>query len=133
MAQNTIIKKDKLVEILTENRTRHRRVFEAALEGYKAEAEKRLTARLAALQSGRLPDFDLRLIEPVDHTRDYDRVLRMIDLDIGDTWEMTERDVAQYVEDDWIWKRQFLRFSSNYAAEETERSYDVAAVDYLEP
>ncbi len=112
-----------LTGILTGNRDKHRTVFEAALGGYKKQLLADLEANVAALKAGRVPDVTVRYSRPQDHTRDYDRVLRMLRLHEGDTFELTEQDFAQYVEDDWAWKRQWVKMSNTYAAATTQAMY----------
>lgn len=58
----------------------------------------------------------LALVEPQDQTRDYDRAIRMMEMSQDEVVELEEHDFAQYVLDDWSWKRQFLLSNSNYSA-----------------
>ncbi len=52
----------------------------------------------------------------MDRTRDYDRVISMLKMDLTDTVELSESDYSQYVLDDWQWKRQFLGSNRAYSA-----------------
>lgn len=115
--------KTEVLKILEDNRARHRRVFEDAIKGYREEAIRELDERIQALKNGKLPSLRIGLIAPQDHTRDYDRVIRMIKMDHGDTWVMTETEFAQYIEDDWDWKRQWLISNSGYAAATVKAEY----------
>jgi hypothetical protein len=123
MAQETTVDKVWLLGKLNENRDKHRTVFEAAVEGYRRQAELELRERLDALRSGRLPRINLSLLYPTDHTRDYDRIILMVEQNVSETWTMDERDFAQYVMDDWAWKREFVRMSNRYAAGATQIAY----------
>ncbi len=53
---------------------------------------------------------------PEDHTRDYDRRIKMYEMDIDDTIEMTEQEFAQYVLDDWGWKQAWTTSNTAYLA-----------------
>lgn len=119
----TTVRKDQLLQILRENREKHRTVFEAALNGYRKAALEKLEATLAELADARPPDVRVVLDRPVDHTRDYDRVILMLKMDTGTDFTLDEQMFAWFVMDDWEWKRRWLRMSSSYAAAETSRAY----------
>lgn len=114
-----------LIEKMADNRAKHRAVFDAALEGYRKEAMEELNAHIADLNAGRAPKITINLIRPSDHTQDYDRVIGMLKVHQGETYELTEQDYAQYVDDDWQWKRQWVAMSNSYAPKETQDVYTV--------
>lgn len=115
MLEITVNKKE-LLKILNGNRDRHRTVFTAALEGYRREATEILEKHIRALSAGKFPRLQIFLAVPEDHSRDYDRVISMVQMDIGTEFTLDETHFAQYVQDDWKWKREFLSTSSSYAA-----------------
>lgn len=129
METRTTVRKEALLAILQENRDKHRAVFEAALEGYREQCVVILRDKIAALSDGRSPTLQIMMSRPEDHTRDYDRVIKMLELSISETFEMDEQMFAQYVMDDWRWKRDWLRMSSRYASASTQQAY---GVDVLE-
>lgn len=108
---------------LRANRDRHRRVFEAALEGYRKEAQARLRSQLRALKAGVPPEIRLILAPPEDHTRDYDRVIAMVEMHTEATLSVGESQFAQYVLDDWGWKGRWLDVANIYAAGTTQTEY----------
>lgn len=113
-----------LIQILMKNRATHRTVFLAAWEGYRKEAERLLAKRLAAIKAGRMPKkVEVILYAPQDHTPDYDRVIKIMEMYVGDTVILTEQDFAQYVQDDWAWKRAWLKMSSSYDSASTREAY----------
>jgi hypothetical protein len=125
------IEKAKVLERLRANRDRHRQVFEDAMVGYRAEAEAALRAKLEEVSNGRLPkQIRVSLYRPEDHTRDYDRVIEMIELDTGGTWTMSEQEFAQYMRDDWAWKRAWLLSNDKFSAStRTAYAEDFAAME----
>lgn len=129
MNQLITVPKDQLIEILMENRDKHREVFLAALEGYREHVLKWLSKTTREARAGRLPSLGFAGMPPGDHTRDYDRLIRMLQMHIGDTYELDRRDYAQYVDDDWAWKSQFLDTSSVYAAATVTEVYGAAELD----
>jgi hypothetical protein len=117
------VKVDELLTILKANRAVHRTVFEAALEGWQRQARVDVERIATDLAAGRYPKISLNLPLPADHTRDYDRVIRMVTLHQGEEIVLSEEDAAQYIEDDWQWKRQWLSHSSTYAAKSVFDNY----------
>lgn len=129
---DTVIKKDELLGILEKNRATHHDVFLAAFEGFQAMAEERLVEYLAAMRQGKKQKRVSILLEaPEDHTRDYDRVIRMLELDVRDEITLTESEIAQYLMDDWQWKRAWLSTSNRYASASTQQAYGVVEEDDL--
>jgi hypothetical protein len=127
--QEITVNKAELLTKLRENRENHRTVFDAALEGWRVEALARLEEKTAALKAGRLPDIKISLAMPQDHTKDYDRIIAMVEMHTRDYFTLSEYDFQSYVMDDWDWKRQFVRTSSSYAAATVSRVYGDDAAD----
>ena len=119
------VSKTELLAKLRENQAKHRETFEAALAGYAAEARKLLKEHLKALSDGRTPKISIIIDRPEDHSRDYSRVIGMLEMHLGDEFELDETSYAQYVDDDWSWKRQWLKLSSAYAPESVTKNYTV--------
>lgn len=119
----TKISKHELLEVLTANKDKHRTVFEAAVKGYKAEALKQLHEHIRRIEKGRLVRVQVFLPTPEDHTQDYDRVIRMVTMSTQGDIDMDEQMFAQYVMDDWHWKREWLRNSSSYAKATVKANY----------
>jgi hypothetical protein len=117
------VDKDMLLKVLQENRAKHRTVFEDALTGYSREASKVLQDYLKAIRMGKTPDIHIILDRPEDHTRDYDRVIGMLTMHLGTTFELDETSYKQYVDDDWAWKRQWIDTSNQYAAGSVQAVY----------
>jgi hypothetical protein len=107
-----IVKRSELLEILKKNREAHHEVFLKAVEGYQAEALKRLQAKIKAIKANKLVKMFISLPIPEDKTNDYDRVIKMMEMDTRSEIELTEQEFACYVMDSWDWKQQWT--TSNY-------------------
>jgi len=123
------VSKSELLDKVRENRARHRQVFLDSLEGWRKAALAKLEDTVRDLQGGRTPEIRFSLVRPEDHTRDYDRVIEMLEMDIDSEFVLDEQDFSQYVRDDWHWKRQWLQTSSSYAAGSTIANYGAEALD----
>lgn len=114
--RNIKVKKYDLLEILKKNRAEHRDAFLAAQGKFRETAIKVLDEELAAAREGR-PFVLARitaLIQPSDHTDDYDRVIGMMNMHIEQEVDLAEHEYKCYVDDDWGWMGQFATEASHY-------------------
>ena len=102
------------MKVLKQNREKHRAIFEEALAGYRAEAIRLLDEALQNAKDGKKINTHIRLVEPMDQTSDYDRVIRMVEMEVDDEVDLDEDGFRQYVMDDWHWKSQFLAANMGY-------------------
>ena len=103
-----------LLSRLKENLKRHREIFEDALVGYRSAVIKVLDERLQDAKAGRRINQIIGLIEPQDHTKDYESVIDMVELSVDDTITLPEHDFRAYVRDEWAWKQQFVGSTAMY-------------------
>lgn len=108
-----IIKKAKLLEILKENRKNHREIFEKAIEGFRKQSIDSLEKKIEKIKKGRLENIMVNFPLPEDHTIDYDRVIRMVELTEEQEMKLDEDESKMYIMDDWAWKRQWT--ATNFA------------------
>jgi hypothetical protein len=106
--------KTELTKTIQKNRDGHRAEFEEAMKGYEEEATKSLGRILQAIKDGKRPVISLYMTIPEDHTKDYDRVLKMLAMSQEGNIELDEDDFAQYVQDDWGWKKTFETTNALY-------------------
>lgn len=99
---------------LRQNRDKHRAVFERALEGFRRVVIDELEGRLSDARKGKDIVLHIALEQPVDQTRDYDRAIMMCKMSAEGVVELTEREFASYVMDDWSWKKDWLLTNSTY-------------------
>lgn len=108
-----------LRRVISGNRETHRKIFLEAQDGYRRAIIEELDSRLREARSGKKISRIAFLTEPEDHTRDYDRVLKMLEMCSETHVELNEEEFGQYVMDDWRWKRQFLAANSAYSVTAT--------------
>lgn len=113
---NTVrLKVSELRTKLTENRQQHEADYQQAVDGARAENIKKLQDAIRQLKSGKPHDLDFIHIEkPESHLKDYDRVVAMLDMTQDEIVELSAKDFAQYVQDDWAWKVDFLNSTAKY-------------------
>jgi hypothetical protein len=108
------VKKDKLLDELKKNRTAHADELQIAVEGYHQAVIAELEKMCLLAREGREYRKVVNLAEPEDHLKDYDRVIRMLEMCVHDDIEITEQEFAQYVLDEWGWKGRFVATSMAY-------------------
>lgn len=110
------VKKKELLDSLTKNRDGHRGLFLKAIEGYKAAVIKELESSLESAKAGKEFNKFIQLEEPKDHTKDYNRIIKMLEMSVADEIEISESQFQMYVMDEWSWKDQFVTTSNQYTA-----------------
>jgi hypothetical protein len=108
------VRKSDLLQKMEANRAAHRATFEDALSGYRKEVIEHLEKMLSEARLGKRVRRNIELIEPMDQTKDYDRVIAMLNMSIDDVFELDEQTFACYVLDDWHWKGQFNASTMSY-------------------
>ena len=114
--KTVIVEKAKLVEILKTNRDDHNEKYKIAFEGYSKKFIAKIEKMLAKAKAGTIPSrrYLDTLDKPENHAEDYDRVLEMLEMHVGDQIELQHGEFRCYVKDEWNWQDRFVRsFSSN--------------------
>lgn len=109
------VKRDELLAIVMKNREQHRAIFLDALDGYRKKVVEELERALAEAKRGERFRTAIRLVQPIDQTREYDRVIRMLELTPDETIVLQQQEFDAYVLDQWHWRQQFVANSMNYA------------------
>lgn len=118
------VNKEQLIDKLKENRAKHRGIFLEATDAYRKMAIAELDKSLELAKAGKKIRRSIDLMEPSDHTKDYDRAIGMLEMSQDTDIQLSERDYNSYVLDDWAWRQQFLYSNSSYSA--------TASADYIE-
>jgi len=97
------ISKKTLILKLKENRKQHRDIFLRAQEGWKLKVITLMEVNLQAARDNKGIHTYINLHEPKDQTKDYDRVLGMLEYSTDDTIELDESQYNCYMLDEWTW------------------------------
>jgi hypothetical protein len=114
------VNKNDLLKILKDNRDKHKAIFDEALVGYKEQATKLLKEHLKRVQNGSKTRVYVSVPYPVNMTKEYNRIIGMLEMSLANEVELTEQDYQQYVMDDWTWKQSFLASNSAYSLSATQ-------------
>lgn len=112
--QKVIVKREALLAKLKENRYNHRGIFEEAQMAFRQRMIEELDKALDDAKHGRSFRRFIDLPEPEDHTKDYDRVITMVEMSVSENVELTQQEFAIYVMDDWGWKGAWTNNTVSY-------------------
>lgn len=110
------VKKAELLAAIRTNREAHRERFLKAQAAYRKTVIETLDRTLAEVKEGRpfVVNHIIQLQMPTEHTREYDTIIRMLEMSVNDELIVSQKQFKQYVLDDWDWKGQFESVSSSY-------------------
>jgi len=108
------IRKEDLLKAVKDNRDVHQRTYKEAIHGYRQEVIEKLSEYLADAKGGREIKTHVNLIEPTNHTAEYDRVLKALEMTTLTEISLTGTQFACWVMDDWQWKHHFNAATMNY-------------------
>lgn len=115
--QEVTIAVDELREIVQENREEHIQTFEEAKENFRDHVVDELHDKINRAQNAEeiddIPSY-ISFDQPEEHTEDYDRVLRMLELTTEDEVTLTRKEFTRYVLDDWGWKDKWESNTVSY-------------------
>lgn len=114
--KNLKFDKQEVLNKLRANRANQEKIFLEAQEGFKEAVIRELELMLEAARKGKAISRYLNLVEPVNQLKDYDRAIAMLEMAIDKEIELDEKQFAQYMQDDWQWKQQFLVANSVYSS-----------------
>ena len=114
MPDEVTVSVTELLGVLRQNRDKHRATFLAAQEGFRERAIAELDRSLADARAGNEVRLFVRLPEPEDHTEDYDREIRMLEMHQEPTVRIRAHLFDQIVMDRWGWSAEFAATNSAY-------------------
>lgn len=116
-----IADRQEVLTALRANRETHAQIVAEAREGYVAKAREALERRLGEIREGKVVALTFSLKPPQDHTRDYDTVIRMLEMHKDDIYALSAEQVRCFIEDRWDWTQEFLVGSAHYSKSANDR------------
>ena len=108
--------RDELRRVLIDNRNKHQRIFEEALDGYKKKVIEVLERTLEQARAGQRVHEHISIPRPVNQTHEYNRAIRMMEMSVDEQITLTTQEFDAYVMDRWMWKANFLLANSAYSS-----------------
>lgn len=111
------VKKQELITILTKNRAEHHDIFLEAQKNYRTAAIEVIDKQLELAKNNKpfvLTEIT-ELVQPADYTKEYDRVLQMLEMSVDDIIEITAQEFQNFVQDIWNWSQNWSISNSGYS------------------
>ncbi len=108
------VHKDALLKELELNRATHTALYEKAFAKFSTVATEALQAALLEAKTGRGIKLHFDLPIPEDHSKTYDRAIKMVQMSVELVLELTEPEFTTLVMDDWGWKQTFTASNTFY-------------------
>lgn len=108
--KEVVIDKDRLIQIVKDNQKDHEAKFEEAWGSWRDRMIDNFEEHLRRLKDRKQPTqvkINVNLVQPENHSDDYERALKMLQLHMEDTVTLDEQDFAELVQNDWGWERAF--------------------------
>lgn len=119
MPRKTVMKKAELLKILNENLEGHDLTFQKTVELFKSNYGEFVNKLLANAFIQKIEDIEMHinLQKPIDHSDDYKRSIRMVELDVREEIDLDEQEFAHCILNEWNWFSSFRHtYLSNYSS-----------------
>lgn len=112
--QSVKVDKVELLNILKANRSTHFVAFQKAFEGYRQECIRILEKNLESLRTNKNVVVHFYEQAPQDQTKNYDIVIKMLEMSVDSEVELSIQEFQNYVNDEWNWKQAWTTSNSKY-------------------
>lgn len=110
------VNKTDLLEILCENRKKHKEQYKESIKSFRVKSADLLNKELQKIIAGKKFEVHFDLQKPTSHEKDYDLVIKMVEMSVDDIIELEQHEFNQLVNDEWTWKSSFkMTYYSNYS------------------
>lgn len=103
-----------LIQRVTSERAKHRKLFEEAVDRYKEKVLVELEEFARRIKAGEQVRIISSLPVPEEHTEDFDRVLDMLQMTTDKQIELDEAQFDCYVRGRWHWMQSFASNTISY-------------------
>lgn len=113
--KNVRVNKIELLEIVKKNREQHKEIFDEAVIGYRKQLLEYLESMVVDVKLGKKINHHINLQYPVDETKEYDRVVKMLEMSQDEIIELDSVSFANFVMDEWSWTDMFTNTNACYS------------------
>lgn len=108
------VDKEKLLNILKENRQKHVDTFDKVMEAYRDKSIELLEEHIERIKSGAVEKVAVALPAPENYEEEYDRAIAMVEWHEDDIIKLESYEFDCWVRDQWRWKDNFVAMSQTY-------------------
>jgi hypothetical protein len=110
-----LVEKQKVLETLIKNLTKHKLEVAEALEGFAAKAEAALAEELERVRKGKVDGVQVILPAPKSFVRAFESAIAMLEAHQGATISLTQKQFETYMMNRWDWLRAYQMSNSAYS------------------
>jgi hypothetical protein len=116
MPKTVKVEKAKVLETLRQNKKIHHEEYEEAMNGWIVKAKEKMLDIITQLQSekARETKIEIHLPKPVSFEKEYEKTIKMIELEISNEIEISNEEFEKFFLDEWEWKHNFLSNTMMY-------------------
>lgn len=105
--ENIRVSKQELLKVVRENREKHKTEYLEAIKAYRVKAADLLNQELQKIVSGDKFQVRFDLVKPESHEKEYDLAIKMLEMSVDETIEISQQEFNELVNDEWNWKYSF--------------------------
>lgn len=110
-----LVNKDRLLDILQDNREVHHEEYKKAIKIWVKKARKAYAKAARKAEKGNFDYSPLsKLPMPKSYLQSYDDAIERVSLDTRQELELDSRTFSAWVQDNWNWRGDFIANSSMY-------------------
>jgi hypothetical protein len=110
------MRKSVLLQRVRDSKAKHVQDYAEAKAGFQKKLIADLSEALKLAKAGAEFRAGYHLEEPEDHSKDYDRVIEMLEVSLDEEVDLPASEFAKYVLDEWEWKGRFEHTVTRYKA-----------------
>lgn len=107
------VDKEELLSKLKENRSKHIAEYNEAKEGFHEAYMEKIDDLIKRANDGDY-DFRVNITKPESHEREYNTIIKMLEMSIEDKIELDESSFKNLVLDEWDWSQAFIQATALY-------------------
>jgi GTP:adenosylcobinamide-phosphate guanylyltransferase len=115
-SQRTVkVNKQELLGVLRNNRKTHIENYVEAFNAFRESYLEKLETLINEVSEGKSePILQIKMAIPDSYEEDYNQIIKMLEMSVDDTIEVTAEEFNAYVNDKWQWKSIMQHAYSTY-------------------
>ena len=112
--ESILVNKEDLIKTLEHNLEMHIETFEEIRKKFLEHVIERAEEDISLAKQDKFPKIRHNLPVPENHSKDYNRAINMLKMDVRNEVNLTEEQYAQFIDNDWAWQRSFTSTTEFY-------------------
>ena len=113
--QSVNVNRQNLLAVMKENRTKHIKDYNDAVEGFQDAMIDLLKLTLSKAKRGELKYLSVSLAAPQSHEQEYTDAIEMLEVSVDEVINLDTDMFKAYYKDQWAWSRGFNELVGTYS------------------